>query len=151
MLSRKDRLLLSIEQFPLNILYRAAIGYGLLPLYLWSLALLNVPDTTGMLVLCVAGVLVALRLVPGVLRRMLPASRELKAAWAHRRELAQSCDSFQWRKLFGIGLGWLAHLGITHNARVDALTLAIAFVLAGAAGQLFWIRLNRAHLPELSS
>lgn len=148
--STRDRLLLSIEEFPLNILYRAAIGFGLLPVYLWCVARLNLADSPGLLCAFVALVLVALRLGPGVLRRVLPHSREVAQVWAERRHFAQAFDSFQWRKLLGLGLGWLAQLAITNNTRADALALAVTFVVAGAAGQLFWIRLNKSHLPEFT-
>ena len=148
--STRDRLLLSIEEFPLNILYRAAIGFSLLPIYLWCLGRLHLVDSTSLLLLFVAVVLVALRIVPGLLRRLVPASREVRNVWAERRHFAQAFDSFQWRKLLGLGLGWLAQLSFTHNTRVDALALAISFVLAGCAGQLVWIRLNKSHLAEFS-
>jgi hypothetical protein len=148
--STRDRLLLSIEEFPLNVLYRAAIGFSLLPIYLWCVARLHLVDSTGLLLLFVAAVLVALRIVPGLLRRLVPASREVLTVWAQRRHFAQAFDSFQWRKLLGLGLGWLAQLGFTHNTRADALALAISFVLAGVAGQLVWIRLNKSHLAEFS-
>lgn len=149
--STRDRLLLSIEEFPLNILYRAAIGFSLLPIYLWCVGRLHLVDSTGLLLLFVAGVLVALRIVPGLLRRLLPASPHVRKIWAERRHCAQAYDSFQWRKVFGLGLGWLAQLTLTNNTRVDALTLAIAFLLAGGAGQIFWVRLNKSHLAEFSS
>jgi len=148
--STRDRLLLSIEEFPLNILYRAAIGFGLLPIYLWCIGRLQLVDSTGLLLLFVAAVLVALRIVPGLLRRLVPASREVRSVWAQRRHFAQAFDSFQWRKLLGLGLGWLGQLSFTNNTRADALALAISFVLAGAAGQLIWIRLNKSHLAEFS-
>jgi hypothetical protein len=148
--STRDRLLLSIEEFPLNILYRAAIGFGLLPVYSWCLSRLNLVDSPGLLLTFVALVLVALRLVPGILRRSVPHSREVAQAWADRRHYAQAFDSFQWRKLLGLGLGWLGQLAITNNTRFDALALAITFVVAGAAGQLFWIRINKSHLPEFT-
>lgn len=148
--STRDRLLLSIENFPLNMLYRAAIGFALLPTYSWLAARLRLADSTGLLFAFVALVLVSLRLVPGVLRRVVPHSREVARVWAERRQYAQAFDSFQWRKLLGLGLGWLAQLAITNNTRVDALALALTFVIAGAAGQIFWIRVNKSHLPEFT-
>jgi hypothetical protein len=148
--SMRDRLLLSIEEFPLNILYRAAIGFSLLPIYLWCVAHLQLVDSTSLLLVFVAAVLIALRIVPGLLRRLVPASREVRTVWAERRQAAQAFDSFQWRKLLGLGLGWLAQLSFTHNTRFDALALAISFVLAGGAGQLIWIRINKSHLAEFS-
>src|SRR6185503_18005416 len=99
-MSVAERMVLSLETPPWDSLYRAVIGACLMPGFyqvaggdysLWKLF--------GFFLV----VLVALRLVPGMLRRVLPFSREVKSVWADRRTLARRYDSYQWRKLFGLG------------------------------------------------
>jgi hypothetical protein len=146
----RDRILLSIETFPLDILYRVVIGFGLMPGYVYLLAIAGWRDTTTLLALYLLAVLVALRVIPALLRAVLPISREVRQAWAERRALAKAYDSFQWRKLLGLGLGSLAWLGMNHSLRSDALSFACFFAVAGFAGQLVWLRLSKTQLAEVS-
>jgi hypothetical protein len=67
-----DRALLSIDTFPIGLLYRAAIGVALMPTYSLLLQLLDRRDTTACLALFVLAVLVALRVGPAILRVLLP-------------------------------------------------------------------------------
>lgn len=50
-----------------------------------------------------------LRLVPAVLRRIFPFSSEAKDLWFQRRNLGKRYDSYQWQKLFWLGLGMLPY------------------------------------------
>ena len=144
----RDRFLLSIESFPIGVLWRAAVGFGLMPAYFALLALAGTRDTTATLLLFLLALFVALRMAPAVLRRLVPASPEVRQAWAQRRALAKSYDSFQWRKLLGLGLGWLAWMLTRHAVRVDALLLASLFVVGGFAGHLVWSRISRTVMTE---
>ena len=144
----RDRVLLSIEAIPISVLWRAAIGFGLMPAYFVVLGLVGWRDSTAALLLFLLAVLVALRMAPAVLRRLLPVSKEVSQAWAHRRVLAKSYDSFQWRKLLGLGIGWLAWMLTRHAVRVDALLLASLFVVGGFAGHLVWSRISRTVMTE---
>jgi hypothetical protein len=147
----RDRILLSIEAFPFDILYRAVIGIALMPAYVYVLTLVAWRDTTAVLVFYLLAVLAALRVIPAVLRAVLPVSREVRQAWFERRKIAKTYDSFQWRKLLGLGLGWLVWLGMKHSVRSDALTLACFFTAAGFAGQIVWLRLSKTQLAEVSA
>lgn len=144
----RDRFLLSIESIPISVLWRAAVGYGLMPAYFAVLGLAGWRDSTASLLLVLLGLLVALRMAPAVLRRLVPASAEVKQAWAQRRAWAKSYDSFQWRKLLGLGLGWLTWMLTRHAVRIDALLLASMFVVGGFAGQIIWARVSRTVMTE---
>ncbi len=101
-----ERALLALEQFPLSAAYRIAIGYAILP----SFALVSGDHDFGWSVIpWFVGVLLGLRLVPAALRKLLPFSQRLSAAWAANRALAKRFDSYQWRKLFWIGTGMAAY------------------------------------------
>ena len=144
----RDRVLLSIESLPISVLWRAAVGFGLMPAYFAVIGRAGWRDSTGALLLFLLAALVALRVAPAVLRRLVPASREVRQAWANRRALAKSYDSFQWRKLLGLGLGWLTWMLARHAVRIDAIVLASVFVVGGLAGQLIWARISRTVMTE---
>jgi hypothetical protein len=134
-MSAAERMILALETPPWDSAYRALIGCGIMPVYLQLFGGESAPWKLAAFFLAI---LAALRIVPGVLRRLLPFSREVKAVWAERRALAKRYDSYQWRKLFGLGLGWLAYLLSTGKDRDLALFLAVGCVLAGALGLAFW-------------
>jgi len=129
------RIILSLEDFPWNVLYRAVIGYALVPAYG---RLLGGQEAAWKLAAFFLLVLAALRVVPGVLRRCLPFSPAVKMVWAERRVLARRFDSYQWRKLFGLGLGWNIYLIRSGQAHGPALFLAAVCLAAGVLGFICW-------------
>lgn len=135
-----DKMVLGLENFPCGLLYRAVFGWFLMPVYL---RLFGERASQWMLVVFFLIVLASLRVGPGILRRVLPFSRELKGIWAERRALAKRYDSYQWRKLFGWGLGWLAYLLVSGSARNLPLFLATACLLAGGLGLVCWLRVSK--------
>jgi hypothetical protein len=88
------------------------------------------------------GLLVALRVVPLVLRRVLPFSVEAKQIWAERREIAKRHDSYQCRKLFWIGLGQLLYAVIGDGPKNGELVVTLICMIGGSAGWLFWLWAN---------
>ena len=135
-----EKMVLALETPPWDSAYRAVIGYGVMPVYL------RLPGESGAswkLFVFFLAVLVALRIVPAMMRRVLPFSREVKSVWADRRALAKRYDSYQWRKLFGLGLGWLLYLLVSGKAQGAPLFLSVASVIAGAFGLTFWLRASR--------
>ena len=134
-------MVLALETPPWDSAYRVLIGYGVMPIHLQLFGGNVVPWKLFVFFLAL---LAALRIVPGILRRVLPFSREVKTVWAERRSLAKRYDSYQWRKLFGLGLGWLAYLLVTGKAQDVPLFLAIACLVSGALGQLFWFKRSKA-------
>jgi hypothetical protein len=133
-------MILALETPPWDSAYRALIGYGVAPA---CLQLSGANGASWKLLVFFLAVLVALRIVPGVLRRALPFSREVQTVWVERRALAKRYDSYQWRKLFGLGLGWLGYLLVTGKAQGVPLCVAVACLIAGTLGQAFWHRQNR--------
>jgi hypothetical protein len=95
-------------------------------------------------------VLLALRLVPAVLRRLIPFSRSAQAKWAERRVLAKRYDSYQWQKLFWMGLGTALYI-LQSGERLGALmTLMFICLLAGATGLAIW-RYRATHMEPLNA
>jgi hypothetical protein len=134
-------MVLSLETPPWDSLYRGIIGACLMPAFY---RVVGGNDSVWKLVVFFLAVLVALRIGPGMLRRVLPFSREVKAVWADRRALARRYDSYQWRKLFGLGFGWLVFLFITGDTWPAARCLAGACLVAGLIGLVVWMKRTKA-------
>ena len=146
---RTERLLLALEERPWNVVYRMAIGFSAFPLYRglygfhasgWSLACF-----------LLAG-LFLLRLVPAVLRRLLPFSAETQDVWRERRRLGKRYDSYQWRKLLWIGLGIGLSVLLSHSTErgTVGVVTALLFLVPGLAGWIAWRRIegNNASLSK---
>src|SRR5262249_13078902 len=88
----------SLDQGWVGAFYRVGSGYLIVPT--WSYALGQ--GSGWSLIVFFAGVLLALRVVPAVLRKVLPFDAEVRTIWADRRQMAKRVDSYQWRKLFWI-------------------------------------------------
>jgi len=142
------RVVLGLETPPWDSLYRAVIGFGLMPAYYRVFGEGGSPWKLFVFFLLV---LAALRIVPGVLRRVLPFSPEVKTVWAERRALARRYDSYQWRKLFGLGCGWFAYLLVANEDWSGAWFLAIACLASGAVGLAFWCKQSRVLAAQTNS
>ncbi len=130
-----ERFLLLAEQPPWQAVYRAAIGFLSLPLYFrWY----GEDGPVWALVLFIVGVLFLLRLVPAILRQVLPFSKEIQLLWSRQRQLAKQYDSYQWRKLFWIGLGFAGYLAFSRRLRGDPLVLVSVCLVAGGLGLVVW-------------
>jgi hypothetical protein len=140
-LGRLDRALLALDQSPCDILCRAIVGLGITPVFLRTA---GTRGDTWRLFLFFLLVLAAMRLVPALLRRLLPVSKEVKEVWAERRALAKLHDSYQWRKLLGIGAGWCVYLLVQGESWPGALILSIVCLVIGGIGLAFWLPRARA-------
>jgi hypothetical protein len=130
-----------VETPPWHAAYRLAIGFCLVPLFaLWR----GDHGSDWRLLPLFLVVLLALRLVPVIIRRVLPVSGGVQAHWAQQRLLAKRADSYQWRKLVCFGLGLAAYLAMEGRADVIPAALAIACLLAGGLGAWRWRRLARS-------
>ncbi|HXD16080.1 MAG TPA: hypothetical protein VN654_03630 [Vicinamibacterales bacterium] len=133
----RDRLFVALDESPSAQVSRLAFGSAVLPL--WArLAGDAAPGWTLPLFLLAA--LATLRVVPLIVRMVIPFTEGTKTIWAERRQLAKRCDSYQWQKLLWIGLGMLGSAIVT-GERSAAVALLTAICLAsGAAGSIAWRR-----------
>jgi hypothetical protein len=148
-----EKMLIAIEEYPWVIAYRTAVGFIVLPLF----GMLMGNSDSVALLLFVVFVLLALKIGPAILRRLIRFSNEAESIWATRRRFGKRYDSYQWRKLLWIGLGLAGYMGVSGERRADVVALSIFCVLAGAAGAAMWRRRYRniasAHriLPVVST
>jgi hypothetical protein len=112
-----------------------ALGYLVMPI--WS-ATVRAQTADWTLFPFFLVMLVSLRVVPALLRNLLSFEGSMQAIWAERRQLAKRFDSYQWQKLFWIGLG-LALYAWQSGGRFRPLqVLTFICLLSGAIGLLTW-------------
>ena len=90
------------------------------------------------------GLLIGLRVIPAVLRKVLPFSAEAKKIWFDRRQIAKLHDSYQWQKLFWIGAGLLPYAAVGGGLTAGETVLTVICLAGGGAGLLIWRRINAA-------
>jgi hypothetical protein len=124
-----------LEELPWSAVYRMAIGFAILPVFAFAFG----KNASGLvLAIFFLGVLFLLRLVPAVFRRLLGFSQAAQSAWLTRRQMARRYDSYQWQKLFWIGLGLAASIAVSGDLRTSRVMLTSICLSAGAAGLVFW-------------
>jgi hypothetical protein len=89
------------------------------------------------LIVWFVGALFALRLIPAVLRKILPFSPETKAVWYKRRQDAKRYDSYQWKKLLWIGIGLAGYVCVWDEPRSMGGALAVFCLASGGLGYIF--------------
>jgi hypothetical protein len=136
-----ERFLINLERWPWSGISRVALGLCIPPVFD---ALSGGRDGVSTYLALFIGLLVALRAIPLVLRRTLPFSAEAKQMWAERRYIAKQYDSYQWQKLFWIGLGLLPYAVVGDGLRNGELVVTLICLTGGSAGLLFWRRGNAA-------
>jgi hypothetical protein len=134
-----ERFLINLDRWPWSAISRVALGLGITPVFC---ALSGGRDRVWTPLALFIGLLVALRVVPSVLRRVLPFSVEAKELWAERRRIAKRHDSYQWQKLFWIGLGLLPYAVIGDGLRNGELVVTLICLVGGGAGLFFWRRVD---------
>jgi hypothetical protein len=130
-----ERVLLAIDDDAFGALSRVAIGFATLP----AMSLLlgsNISDWT--VVPFLLSILLLLRLVPAVVRKLVPFSGAVQEAWAVRRRLAKQYDSYQWRKLMWIGIGLALYTAVSGQFSAARVVVCSACLLAGMVGMLRW-------------
>ena len=130
-----DRALISIDRSPLDAVLRVMLGFVCIPV----LSLLH-QDLRSSWVLTIGLLLLmlSLRVVPVVMRKLLPLSPEVKAVWSERRQIAKRYDSFQWQKLFFIGLGLACYMLVSRKLLTSTIAVSSFCVLFGAIGLVRW-------------
>jgi len=136
-----ERFLITLDSAPWGAFARVALGLGIPPVFR---VLSGGRDSVWTSLALFIGLLVALRIVPTVLRHTLPFSAEAKEVWAARRNIAKLYDSYQWQKLFWIGLGLLPYAVIGNGLRNGELAVTFICLIGGGAGLFFWRRVNAA-------
>jgi len=137
MVARVEDALRRLEAAPLSQAYQVAIGFLVVPAFV---RLRGSDASDWRLFPFFLLTLLAVRLVPAVIRHLLPFSSELRSYWFARRILAKRYDSYQWRKLLWYGLGMTAYLGVSGGAGEVERILALACISSGAAGEIAWRR-----------
>jgi hypothetical protein len=140
-----EQFLVRLDSGPWSAVSRVVLGFYIPPVFrvlsggreqIWiSLALF-------------ALLLIALRVVPAVLRMVLPFSRETKDIWFQRRQIAKLHDSYQWQKLFWMGVGLLAYAAMPAGLHTGEQVLALVCLVGGAAGLLLWRRSGAAQASQ---
>lgn len=132
-----ERFLITLEGWPGIAISRTTLGVCILPLIR---KLSAGHESIFVTLLLFLGVLVALRLIPALLRRLVPFSEEAKSVWLGRRELAKRYDSYQWQKLFWMGLGSLAYASFGAGLRSGEVLVTGICLIGGGVGILLWLR-----------
>ena len=140
-----EQLLIDLDSEGWSSISRVALGLAILPAFRALSGGSNRPLAFAAVFL---GVLVALRLVPAVLRRILPFSAEAKAIWAERRNVARQYDSYQWQKLFWIGLGLLPYAFIGRGLDEAELIATLICLLGGGTGLFLWRKHKATLRPQ---
>jgi hypothetical protein len=139
-----ETLLMRVEETPWDAIYRVAIGWLTYP----TLALVAGEDASAWAWLfAFLGILFALRVVPAFLRMVLPFSEAAQLAWSARRQLAKRYDSYQWQKLFWIGLGLAFSAAQADGNHAAPIVLASACLVSGGLGLAFW-RIRKSHAVQ---
>jgi len=121
-------------------IYRLAIGFVLVPLFGWWH---GDEGSDWRLFPFFLVVLLMLRVVPAVVRAVLPFPEDLQARWLGSRVLAKRFDSYQWCKLVWFGLGLAGYLAIAGRAQPVQIILCLASLVAGGLGALRWRYVER--------
>lgn len=130
-----ERALLAIDDGAFGALYRVAIGFATLP----AMSLLLGSHVSDWLVVpFLLSILLLLRIIPAVVRKLVPFSGAVQEAWAARRRLAKQYDSYQWRKLMWIGIGLALYTAVSGQLSASRMVVGSACLLGGAAGMVRW-------------
>lgn len=132
-----ERVLVDLDGSPWSAISRVALGLTILPVFR---ALTGNSDRTWLYAILFLGLLLALRMVPAVLRHALPFSVEAKTIWAGRRQIAKQHDSYQWQKLFWIGIGLLPYVFLSEGPRINEIVLTLFCFVGGTMGLFLWHR-----------
>jgi hypothetical protein len=134
-----ERYLVELDSGPSSAVSRIALGLCIPPAFR---ALSGDAASIWIDLVLFLALLIGLRVGPAVLRKLLPFSAEAKQIWFDRRQLAKLHDSYQWQKLFWVGLGLLPYAVVSGGLRTGEWALAAICLIGGGAGLLIWRRIN---------
>ncbi len=134
-----ERYLVDLDSGPSSAVCRVTLGLCIPPVFH---TLSGAPDRIWIDLVLFLALLIGLRVIPAGLRKLLPFSAEAKKIWFDRRQIAKLHDSYQWQKLFWIGVGLLPHFVVGGGLRTGETALAVLCLAGGGAGLLIWRRIN---------
>lgn len=140
-----EQVLVDLDVGAWSSLSRIALGLAIVPTFR---ALTGGDDGAWLFIALFFGFLVALRIVPALLRHVLPFSAEAKATWAARRQVAKQNDAYQWQKLFWIGLGLLPYALLGGGLKTGELVVTLICLIGGGAGLLLRHKSKAALAPQ---
>jgi hypothetical protein len=144
-----ERFLVDLDSGPSGAVSRVALGLCIPPLFR---ALSGDADRIWIDLALFLALLIGLRVGPAVLRKVLPFSAEAKQIWLDRRQIAKKYDSYQWQKLFWVGLGLLPYAAVSGGLRTGEWLLTAICLMGGGAGLLIWRKINAAPpAPQLKA
>ena len=129
------QMLIRLDHPPVDAILRVLAGFVFLPA---TTAVVGGMTSGWRLLASFAAMLIGLRVVPAILRKLLPFPRAVIVAWTERRQVAKRYDSYQWQKLFWIGLGVLGYTIVFEGLHAHGLALGSACVISGTAGKVWW-------------
>lgn len=147
-MSLLERLLVNLNAQPWHCFWRMVLGAAIPPLFRVF------TGREGSVVISLTlfvGLLVLMWLIPAVLRRLLPFAQETKQIWKDRRAIAKRYDSYQWRKLFWIGLGLLLHGLIGSGLNRGEWVIASICLIGGGGGLYFWQKVSAEQNARLKA
>jgi hypothetical protein len=132
---RFEHVLVGLDDGAAGALLRVGLGYvtGLAWLQLIGL---QAPGWT--VVPFFLAVLASVRLLPAVIRKVGRFSEPVRSVWTGRRQMAKRYDSYQWQKLFWIGLGLGLQLALAARRSGALVALALFCLIAGTLGLATW-------------
>jgi hypothetical protein len=136
-----ERYLVDLDSGPSSAVCRVTLGLCIPPVFR---ALSGAQDQIWIDLALFLALLIGLRVIPAVLRKLLPFSAEARNIWSDRRQIAKLHDSYQWQKLFWVGIGLLPYTAVSGGLRTGETALAVICLAGGGAGLLIWRRINAA-------
>ena len=141
-----ERVLLKISDGAFGAFYLVLIGFATLP----AMSLLLGDAGSGWIVAgFLLSVLLLLRIVPAVVRKLVPFSGATREAWAVRRRAAKRYDSYQWGKLLWIGVGLAIYITASGQFSPSRIVVCSTCLLAGTAGMVRWRAVSANGKPAL--
>jgi hypothetical protein len=133
-----ERVLVRLQEPPWGALYRIGTGFVTFPLFN-RLSGGDEPDWR--VILLFVGVLFAMRLIPAIVRKTVPFSQEVTKIWTEKRQLAKDFDSYQWQKLFWLGVGMAGYIATSGSVSIVGCILTGFALLTGGIGHFLSQRL----------
>jgi hypothetical protein len=134
-----EKILVDLDSGSSSAVTRVALGLCIPPLFR---TLSGGSDQIWADLALFLALLIGMRVVPAVLRKVLPFSVDTKQIWFDRRQIAKLHDSYQWQKLFWVGLGLSPYVIVGGGLKAGETVLTVICLIGGGTGLLIWRRIN---------